>query len=75
MIELDIIPPSWLDFRNWTNTETKYINHSCIDNNCELVYSNFRIVGVVSKIKTDEFFRYDYNLHYIRIKDNEDVMM
>ena len=73
MIELDTIPPSWLDFRDWINTEMKYINHSCIDNNCELVYLNSKIVGVVSKrkIKTDEFFHYDYNFHYIGSQQNE----
>jgi SET domain-containing protein len=48
----------------------KYINHSCIDNNCELVYLNSKIVGVISKrkIKADEFFHYDYNLHYVGSK-------
>jgi len=67
IIALDTVPPTWLDFRNWINIEMKYINHSCIDNNCELVFLNSKIVGVISKrkIKCNEFFHYDYNLHYI----------
>ena len=73
IIELDTIPPTWKDFRNWINIEMKYINHSCIDNNCELVYLNSKLVGVISKrnIKTNEFFHYDYNLHFIVSRSNE----
>jgi len=70
IIALDTTPPTWLDFRNWINIEMKYINHSCIDNNCELVYLNSKVVGVITKrkIKSNEFFHYDYNLHYVGSK-------
>ena len=67
IIELDTSPPTWTDFRNWINIEMKYINHSCSNNNCELVYLNSKLVGVISKrnIKSNEFLHFDYNLHFI----------
>ena len=66
---VEINKKMWINAIN-LNCNVRFINHGCINNNCELVKLSETVVGIllIKNVTANTFFSYNYGLCYYHNK-------